>query len=266
MTIDGAYTIVTGASSGLGAAAARALAAKGAHALLLARSKDKLIKIEKEIIMAGGKANAFAVDLSKPPETARVCKKILKEFGAPDIIINNAGFGEWRSIENTTPAENVEMMSVPYFAAFNVTHAFIAGMLERNSGHIVNITSPASEFPIAGAVSYSVARWAMRGFNEALWADLYDTKIGVSLYSPGKISSEYFQNNPGSEEKIPALSKLARTITPEEGARNIIKCIEKNKRMLVTPFMMKFFYVNRRYFRGLTDYLVMKTAWRRQRK
>ena len=114
------------------------------------------------------------------------------------------------------------MMDVPYMGAFYTTRAFIEPMLARNSGHIINMTSAVGFFAFQGAVAYTAARWAMRGFSEGLRTDLRHTNIKVSLIAPGKVDSPYFTNNPNSVEKIPRISDiLYKTLTPEEVAKMI---------------------------------------------
>jgi NAD(P)-dependent dehydrogenase (short-subunit alcohol dehydrogenase family) len=94
-------------------------------------------------------------------------------------------------VDETTPLEAVQMMAVPYFAAFYVTRAFLPRMLERNSGHIVDVSSVGSRFVWPGATAYLAARWAVRGFTEALRADLAGTGIGVTLFECGVVRTPY---------------------------------------------------------------------------
>ena len=214
---------------------------------------------------AQGDCQYYVADLGKISEVKKVAKAIQKDFEFIDVIINNAGAGQWLEIEKTSMQEAEEMMRVPYFAAFHITRAFIETMLEKNKGHIVNVTSPASEFYIPGALAYSVGRWAMRGFSQALWADLYGTNIKVSLFVAGKIASEYFKNNPGSEERIPGISKFIATLSVEEAAKALLDGVEKEKKMIIVPFMLKVFYLSSRFFPGFTRYLSVNTGYNRKK-
>jgi NADP-dependent 3-hydroxy acid dehydrogenase YdfG len=134
MTEITGLAVVTGASSGIGAATATAMARKGAHVVLLARRENLLREVAHEITGQGGRAHSFAVDLTDAKATAEVAKRITDEIGIPDILVNDAGAGKWRFIDETTPEQAVEMMACPYFAAFNVTHAFLPAMLKRAAG------------------------------------------------------------------------------------------------------------------------------------
>lgn len=119
MKIPGKIALVTGASSGIGAATARALASQGARVVLVARRAAEL----KQVIDAiGSAAVSYPVDLTDAPAVATTASQIIGEVGHPDILVNNAGAGQWKFVHETTPDEAVAMMAAPYFAAFNTTH------------------------------------------------------------------------------------------------------------------------------------------------
>ncbi len=154
-------------------------------------------------------------------------------------------------------------MAVPYFAAFNVTHAFLPAILKRNSGHFVFISSVGSRFVWPGATAYIAARWAVRGFSEALRADLDGTGIGVTLYESGVVSSHYWEHNPGSHERVPKMGKLVPEVTPEQAANAIVDGVQRNKRHVVIPFMMKLTLWNHALFPWAVQWLMTKTGYRR---
>ena len=261
--IKGSVVVVTGASSGMGAAIAKAMAKAGGRVALLARSKEDLDKVAAEIASAGSQARVYPVDLADAGAVAAVARRITQEMGAPDIIINNAGRGRWLFVDETSPDEAVQMMAVPYFAAFNVTHAFLPAMLKKNSGHIVNVSSVGSRFVWPGATAYLAARWAVRGFTEALRADLDGTGIGVTLYESGTVRSPYWEHNPGSRERVPKMGNLIPELTPEQVGDAIVKGVERNKRLVVIPFMMRMTYWQHALFPRVVQWLMTKTGYRR---
>jgi NAD(P)-dependent dehydrogenase (short-subunit alcohol dehydrogenase family) len=150
MKIAGMTALVTGASSGIGAATAQALAGWGAHVLLLARDRERLAAVALAIRTQGGRADVYPVDLSDPNAVAAVAKAVLKDTGAPDILVNNAGAGRWLSVLETSPDELQQMMALPSFAAFNLAREPLPAMKQRRSGRIVNVTSVASPSGVAG--------------------------------------------------------------------------------------------------------------------
>jgi short-subunit dehydrogenase len=263
MNPRGKTALITGASSGIGAATARALADAGARVLLVARRAADLQKVAGSI--GTGTAATYPVDLSSAPAVRQLAEEIDSAVGTPDIIVNNAGAGRWKFVDETTPEEAVQMMAVPYFAAFYVTHAFLPGMLRRNTGHIVNVSSVGSRFVWPGATAYLAARWAVRGFTEALRADLADTGIGVTLFESGVVQSPYWEHNPGSRERVPRMGKLVPELTSEAAARAIVRGIEREQKLVVAPFMMKVTYWQHAVFPGVVQWLMTRTGYTRPR-
>jgi short-subunit dehydrogenase len=229
--------------------------------LLLARRAAELEKVASSI--SSGAATTYPVDLSSATAVAQVAERIEAEVGTPDIMVNNAGAGQWKFVDETTPEEAVQMMAVPYFAAYYVTHAFLPGMLRRNTGHIVNISSVGSRFVWPGATAYIAARWAVRGFTEALRADLTGSGIRVTLFESGVVQSPYWEHNPGSRERVPKMGKLVPELTPEAAGRAIVRGIEREQKLVVAPFMMKLTYWQHAVFPGVVQWLMTRTGYRR---
>ena len=260
MNIQGRLVLITGASSGIGAASAKAMARNGARVLLLARTQSGLEQVATEIKAKGGKAWVYPVDLSDATAVERTGQAILEEVGVPDILVNNAGAGRWLAVEDTNPEECVKMMASPYFGAFYITRAFLSAMRQRNSGHIVNLTSPAGFVAWPNATAYAVARWAMRGFHEALRSDLHKTGIGVTLIVPGEVSSSYFANNPGGEERLPGISRLYRRLTPEEVAEAIVRSVQRERREVIIPRLLSMTLRLHRIWPGIVEWALLKTS------
>lgn len=256
--------LITGASSGIGAATAVEFAKAGAEVILVARNEKKLETLAADIISKGGKSFFFAVDVSDYKAVQKLGEEVIKIVGVPDILINNAGQGIWKFVDETSFEEVSEMMAVPYFAAFYVTKVFLPAMQKRNSGHIVNMTSYAGFIAFSGATAYIAARNAMIGFHNALTADLYKTNIKTSLAYFAKVTSNYWENNPGSEERLPTSQVLIPLITPEKAAKAIVKGVQKEKRKIATPFMI--FVMNGliRYLPSVTRLIINSTGFHKK--
>lgn len=259
--LNGQTVLITGASSGIGAATAIEFAKYGAKVLLVARNKENLKKVRNAIIDSGGSADFFAADISDFKQVQQLADKVKKEVGIPDIILNNAGQGIWKFIDETDYEEVSEMMAVPYFAAFYITKAFLPGMIERNSGHIINMTSYAGFIAFSGATAYIAARTAMIGFHNALTADLYKTNIKTSLAYFAKVESDYWNNNPGSEERLPTSQRLIPAIKPEKAAKAIVNGVLKNRRLIRTPFMIYVMDFLLRYFPRISRLIILNTGY-----
>ena len=257
-TLDGAVALVTGASSGIGEAAARMLSARGSKVILVARDKPRLDAIVSDIRSRGGEARAYAVDLADSDAISTAVAKIVSDLGVPDVLVNNAGAGRWLRVAETSAEEAARMVTVPYLAAFNVTREFLGGMLSRGTGHIVNVTSVASRLVWPGAVAYTAARWAMEGFTAALRADLYGSGIGVTLAVLGPVDSPYWQHNPGSRERLPKRAAGIRPLTTAEAAAAIIAGVEKGRRVVVKPAIFRLFFLLNALFPAQTEALMCR--------
>lgn len=266
MRIGGSCAVVTGASSGIGAATARALGSAGARVALVARTALALEAIASEIGAAGGTALAFPTDLTDARAVEWTAAAITEALGTPDILVNSAGAGRWLAIEETSPEEAVAMMATPYFATFFTTRAFVPAMLRRGSGSIVVVNSPAALCPWPGSIAYAAARGAMRSFTEALRADLYRTGISVTSIIATQVSSNYWTNNPGATDRFPAIARIFPTLTPEQVAAAIIRSIERRSRETIIPRSAAIIAIANRLSPRMVFWLVANTGWRRPRQ
>jgi len=232
--------LVTGASSGIGAATAKLYAARGARVLVLARNEAKLDKVAAAITRDGGAASPYAVDLADPSAIAETSARITREAGTPDILINNAGAGRWLPLLETSAEEALAMIEVPYLAAFNLTRAFLPEMIARRTGAIACITSTGSYVAWPNASAYIAARHALLGFAESLRADLRRTGLTVTLVVLGEVETPYWQHNPGSREHMPKSNPiLAPVLTPEQAAQAIVQGVERGQRRVVKPAILR---------------------------
>jgi uncharacterized protein len=251
MDIRNKSFLITGSSSGIGAATARYAASKGAKVILVARSEDKLKRICQEIRDSGGTANYYPADLSDLVAIREVASLMKEKEGTPDIIMNNAGSGQWKRAKETTPEEASAMMNVPYMSAFAMTHAFLPQLIERKSGMIINMTSAAAYMTWPGATSYIAARWAVRGFNDALRAELKAQGVGVMLVAFARVTSDYWVHNPGSEQNIPKRQSIIPELSPEAAAKHIVSGIEHDRQQVIEPWQLRFILVLSKFFPGM---------------
>jgi len=256
MQLKGQLAVITGASSGIGEACARYFASQGARVVLLARNRDRLQQIIGEIRKAGGIAAFYAADLSNSSAVAEVCRQIRSEHGDPTLLINNAGAGRFLTLSESTAEDAVTAMGTPFFSSFFITREFLPAMLRDSRGSIININSPAAFQPFRGSIGYACSRWALRGFSEALSLDLKGTSVHVGHLVPAKVSSAYFENNPGSEDRVPALAKFIGTLTPEQVARAAEKMIRSRVREQFIPRRLSWVAALQRLFPSISRKLV----------
>ena len=232
--------VVTGASSGIGAAAAGALAADGWRVVLVARRAEPLEEVRARIAGAGGDAVVAPVDAADGEAVLALAEQVRSELGVPEAVVNSAGAGRWSYIEDTSPAEVAQMMGAPFFAAFHMTHAFMAAMRARNRGVFVHVGSPASIIPWPGATGYTCSRWALRGMHEALCQDLRGTGLHSCHVMFGPVASGYWETNPGTLEAAPEIgTRLLRELPPGECGRVILDVIRRPRSEVLHPPLLR---------------------------
>jgi NADP-dependent 3-hydroxy acid dehydrogenase YdfG len=183
--------VVTGASRGIGAGIAAALAGKGVRVVMIARNEARL----KEAAKGLKGAIPMACDVSDPKSVEKATKQIEKELGAvPDILVNNAGIFGVSVVEETKTSFFVDTINTNLVGPFLFIRAFLAGMKQRKSGHIVTIGSIADRTIFTGNVAYSGAKFGLRAVHEVLRAELRGSGVRASLISPASTDTEIWNS------------------------------------------------------------------------
>ncbi len=262
--MDKPIAVVSGASSGIGAATSTALCGAGYRVVMVARGRDAL---EAAAARAGaaGEAHAHALDASDAAAVAELAARVRRDLGVPDVVVNSAGAGTWRFLEEGPADEGLAALRAPFLAAYHLSHAFMADMLARRRGLVVHVGSPASRIPWPGATAYTCSRWALRGLHEALTQDLRGTGVVSSHVIFGKVTSEYFERNPGSEERIPSVGALIPVISPDTAARVILSVVRRPRRQVLYPFLLRMFYWSEAVAPWLVRWLASRTSPVRRR-
>ena len=193
MNLKGKIVFITGASSGIGAATALAFAAQGARLLLAARRTDKLAETAALAMQQGAEAvYTVALDVRDRAAVAQTIAELPEEWAAIDILVNNAGLS--RGLEKLY-AGNIddweEMLDTNVKGLLYVTRAVVPGMVERGSGHIVNLGSVAGELTYPNGAVYCASKAAERSINDGLRMDLLGTPVRVTTVDPGMVETEF---------------------------------------------------------------------------
>ena len=205
--LDGEVAIVTGASSGIGAATARELAGRGAVVVLAARRADALEAQAEAIREAGGRAVAIPTDVTDGKQLARLADRTATTFGRIDILVNNAGANWARPLASTEPDDVVALLEVNLVGAMLLTRAVLPGMLERGHGAVVSIGSLSGR--VAMEPVYSASKYGLRGFSLALRRQLAGSGVSVSLVSPGNVRTAMTAH---VDTRLPGPELVARTV------------------------------------------------------
>jgi NADP-dependent 3-hydroxy acid dehydrogenase YdfG len=187
--LDKRVVVITGASSGIGAATAELCAQQGASVALLARRRHRLAEITDRITQAGGAARAIEADVTDADALERAAAQVKNEFGRAEAIINNAGVMLLSEFEAADTDAWSRMMQTNLFGPIQTTHAFLPQLLD-GGGDVVNISSTAGRKARPTGSVYSATKWGLQGWTEGLRQELAPKKIRVIVIEPGAVRTE----------------------------------------------------------------------------
>lgn len=257
--------VVTGASSGIGAATAQALGARGWTVVLVARRRAALDRVAGCVQTAGGRAVVEALDAADAAAVAAMAGRVVDQHGTPALIVNAAGAGAWQWPEDTPPAAMEAMLDAPYRAAYHVTQAFLPDLLAQRSGTLIHIGSPAALMPWPGATGYTVSRWALRGLHESLRQDLAGTGVVSCHVIFAEVATEYFAVNAGARERRPAIGRIVPVATAPECAEVILRTLDRPRPQVLHPPLLRALALIHHLAPAVTRWLLRVTGARRAR-
>ena len=240
--LQGKVVIVTGASSGIGEAAARTLAEAGARVVIAARRKDKLDQLAEEITKAGGEALVIEADVTSQPVCADLVKKVHDEWGKIDILINNAGVMLLGPVIGAPLEEWERMVQLNVMGLLYMTHAVLPMMQEQGSGHIVNISSVAGRTNGPASAVYNLTKWGVGAFTESLRQELVASKTGIrtTLIVPGAVATELIdQNRPEIQEMLNSRMKDMKRLESEDIAAGILYAVSQPEHVSVNEVLIR---------------------------
>ena len=193
--------LVTGASSGIGAALARRLAERGATVGIVGRRRDKLDAVLADCQVHSPASRSWVVDLGDLDAAEQLAGEAWTAFGHLDVLVNNAAVPKRRPAERLTAAEVEETMRVNFLSPVRMTLAVLGRMLERGGGTIVNVSSVGGRIGIAHEAAYCASKFALTGWSEGLAIDLDGTGVHVRLIHPGPIDTDIW-DRPGEDAAV----------------------------------------------------------------
>jgi len=222
-------TLITGASSGIGAAFARKLAARGRNVFLVARSEDKLIALCNELgRLTSIRAQYLALDLRHPDAGAQLLEETQKRELEIEMLINNAGFGSMGDFVKLDPNHELEMLQLNIRALVDLTHRFLGPMRERKRGTIINVASTAAFQAVPYMATYAATKAFVLSFSEALWEENRSHGVHVMALCPGVTETNFFEA--AGIDRPPM-----RTIqTPEEVVETALRALPREKPTVIS--------------------------------
>lgn len=236
MDYSGKIVVITGASSGIGEQAAEEFAKLHANVILVSRNEEQLQKIATKLSKYQTKPFAYACDVSDKAQVNKMGKYIIEKFGTIDVLVNNAGFGIYNTVEKIKIEEMESQMATNFFGMMYCIKAFLPKMLEQQSGHIVNVASVAGSIGIPGMASYCASKFAILGFSESLFHELKGTGVGITVVSPIMVRTNFFSHE--SFGKMPRYS--ATSLDSKTVANAIVKAASSPRLEIVVPQFVRF--------------------------
>jgi short-subunit dehydrogenase len=221
--------VITGASSGIGRAAALQFARRGDRLVVAARRADRLEELALECRALGAECRVVPTDVSRREE----CVRLIDSAGTVDVLVNDAGFAIFDAIENAGAADLEAMMRTNYFGTVWCTQAALPDMLARRAGTIVNVASIAGIMGYARMGGYCATKFAMIGFTEALRDEVIGRGVRVALVCPGTTRSEFFAT--AERGRMPGASRLIPDLDPVRVGRAIVAAADDGRYRRILP-------------------------------
>jgi NAD(P)-dependent dehydrogenase (short-subunit alcohol dehydrogenase family) len=253
---DGQAVLITGASSGIGAALAREFAREGAHTILMARRTERIEALAKELSGGGRRSLAVAGDVTRPGDPERAVDLARREFGRLDVAVANAGFSVSGRLRDLTLEDYRRQLETNVFGVLGTLKAALPA-LEETHGRIVLTGSMFGMMSIPGATPYCMSKWALGGLADGLHLEMAPYGVTVTHILAGVVDSEIYQvDNRGKHSDAPPKHpppKLLK-LSADRAARQIVSAAYRRKRTLILPKHAKMAVLLQRHFPGLVHF------------
>ncbi|MBU9673926.1 SDR family oxidoreductase [Planococcus sp. CP5-4] len=234
--------IITGASSGIGQATAKELAAKGYHVMLAARREERLVDLKKEIEAEGGSADYKVTDVTSADEMKSLAQAALEKTGKIDILVNNAGLMPLSYMNKLKLDEWDQMVDVNIKGVLYGIAAVLPIMEEQKSGHILNVSSVAGHQVMKGSAVYSGTKYAVRAISDGLRQEIDPShEIRVTIVSPGAVATE-LTNTITDDDVLDSFKSMSESMEPlqaEDIANAIGYAVEQPSHVDVNEILIR---------------------------
>ena len=241
-------TLITGAGGGIGTQLAEVFANYGHDIVLVDINNEALKKTAARINDLGVKCFSYLVDITDPEKVNRLRDDVARDAGVVDIMINNAGVFVGADFVDTPIDKWHWIMRINLMGCVHMQQAFLPGMIKRGSGHVVNISSGAGLMGMPAMSAYCATKFAIAGMTEALYNEMRDKKIKVSLVCPTFVNTKILTDSPyiGYDDRYIKLMQRI-SIEPKKAAQRIARGVMKGKFLIFTAFLGRFGYYSKRF-------------------
>jgi NADP-dependent 3-hydroxy acid dehydrogenase YdfG len=244
--LEGTVALVTGASSGIGDATARALAAAGASVAVAARRRDRLDALAAGLRSTGGRVLVLERDITDPGQATDAVESTVREFGRLDILVNNAGVMLLGPMVGADVGEWTRMLDLNVRALLQCTHAALPHLLKaaesgpRNVADLVNISSVAGRIARSGSGVYNATKFAVGALSESLRAEVTKRHVRVGLVEPGAVATELqAQNRPEIREQLASRFAQQEILEAADIADAVLYMVTRPRRMAVNEMLVR---------------------------
>ncbi len=231
----GRVAVITGASSGIGEATARALAADGHRVALLARRADRIQALADEL---GNGAIAIEADVTDRDSIVAAAERVQRELGGADILVNNAGVMLTAPFTSDQREEHRRMVETNLLGAMTATEVFLDQLRANGGGDLVNVSSVAGRVAPAGFAAYAATKWGINGWSEALRVEL-QPDIRVVVIEPGAIATELSDHITHADSKRAAKDSLDTAIPPHDIADVVAFAVGRPRRVALNEILVR---------------------------
>ncbi len=254
--LKGKTAVVTGASSGIGEATARTLAARGAAVVLAARAEEKLGFLEREILAAGGRALPVKTDVADEASVRAMVERTVREFGSLDVLVNNAGLGLSGRVAELRPDDLRYLFEVNVIGPLRCIQVALPYM--PRGGRVINVSSVLGKRAIPKVGGYCATKFALNALSEALRVEAAGRGITVTSVYPGTTRTAFRENSrrTGDEKR----GWRPRGVPPERVAEKIARAAEKGGREVYVTLPDRLFVAGTTLLPGLTDRVLRALA------
>ncbi len=250
--------MITGASSGIGAATARLFGAQGYRVVMAARRLERLEKLAHEIRAGGGEALPVKADLTCLVDINNLVQETITGYGQVDVLLNNAGFGRINPLIDLDFKLDIEpQLWINLLSPIQLTKEVLPFMQARSTGHIIHLISLAG---LVGAPTYSIysaSKFGLRGFNNALAREVAGWGIKVSAIYPGSVRTE-FGNHMGLKRPARTTTPPALVLQPEDVAKAVWQVVKKPRRTTIIPWSLIGVWMLNAHLPGIADRLIAR--------